>query len=65
MPRKLPPKSDEKPQFDRFLEAAERTGAAETDEGLLDAVRKIATAKHSDHLPAPKIVGAVKRRKRV
>jgi hypothetical protein len=34
MPRKHPPKPDEKPQFERFLEAAKKIEAGETDRGL-------------------------------
>ena len=44
MPRKSPPKADEKPQFERFIETAKKTEAATTDEGLLDTVRKVAKA---------------------
>jgi hypothetical protein len=61
MPRKLPPKSDEKPQFERFIETATQISAAETDEGLADTVRKIATSKHPP-LPA---ADAKKRQKRI
>jgi hypothetical protein len=46
MPRKLPPKIDEKPQFERFIEAAKKAEAAETDEGLINTIRRVATAKH-------------------
>jgi hypothetical protein len=42
MPRKSPSRPDEKPQFERFIEAAKKVGAAETDEGLPDAIRKMA-----------------------
>jgi hypothetical protein len=63
MPRKLPPKSGEKPQFERFIEAAEKIGAGKTDQGLLDVVRKVATARHSA-LPPQKIAGGSRRRKR-
>ena len=35
------PKPDEKPQFERFLETARDIGAAETDEGLDEVVRKV------------------------
>jgi hypothetical protein len=45
MPRKSPPKPDEKPQFERFIDAAKKVGAAETDEGLPVAIRKVAGAK--------------------
>lgn len=36
------PRPDEKPQFERFIETARQIGAAETDEVLDRAVRKIA-----------------------
>ena len=39
------PRPDEKPQFERFLEAAKMVEAAETDEGLAGAIRLIAPAK--------------------
>jgi hypothetical protein len=42
MPRKSPPKPDEKPQFERFIEAAKTVGAADTDEGLPGLIRKVA-----------------------
>ncbi len=45
MPRKSPPKPDEKPQFERFIEAAKEVEAAETDEGLTNAIRKVAAPK--------------------
>ena len=45
MPRKTPPKAGEKPQFERFLEAAERVGAAKTDKGLADTIRKLVNPK--------------------
>jgi hypothetical protein len=35
-------KKDEKPQFERFIDAAKRAEAAETDAQLKDAIRKIA-----------------------
>jgi hypothetical protein len=53
MPRKHPPKSDEKPQFERFIETAKKIGAAKTDKGLGDTIRKIAPAKPSAPLPRP------------
>jgi hypothetical protein len=53
MPRKSPPKPDEKPQLERFLEAAKEHGAAETDAGLTDAIRKIATVKPKEDHPRP------------
>jgi hypothetical protein len=40
------PRPSEKPQFDRFIETARQIGAAETDEPLRRAIRKIAPAKH-------------------
>ena len=52
MPRKLPPKPDEKPQFERFIEAAKQVGAADTDADLSAVVRKIAT-KQEASLPRP------------
>jgi hypothetical protein len=45
MPRKHPPKPDEKPQFERFIEAAKEIGAAPTDKDLQSVVRKVATFK--------------------
>lgn len=48
MPRKLPPKPDEKPQFERFIEAAKQVGAAETDEGLTVAIRRVASKAISE-----------------
>ena len=45
MPRKSPPKPDEKPQFERFLEAAEAIGAAKSDAGLAATIQKIAHAR--------------------
>jgi hypothetical protein len=42
MPRRLPPKPGEKPQFERFIDAAKKSGAADTDEGLAGVVRAIA-----------------------
>jgi len=44
MPARKPP-SDEKPQFERFIEIAHKVGAGETDEALERAVGKIAPAK--------------------
>jgi hypothetical protein len=41
MPARKPRSPDEKPQFERFLEAAREHGAAETDEGLEDVLRKV------------------------
>jgi len=42
MPRKSPPKADEKPQFERFIEAAVRVGADETDERLTPTIQAVA-----------------------
>jgi hypothetical protein len=39
------PKTDEKPQFERFLETARQIGADETDEALERAIKKIAPPK--------------------
>lgn len=39
------PRPDEKPQFERFIEMARQVGAAETDEALDRAVRKIASQR--------------------
>ncbi len=36
------PKTDEKPQFERFLEAVKQSGAEETDEAFERAIKKIA-----------------------
>jgi hypothetical protein len=49
MPKRKPPPSDEKPQFERFLETVREVGAAETDEGLGEAVRKVmrSTSSHT------------------
>jgi hypothetical protein len=52
LPRKLPPKPDEKPQIERFIEAAKEVGAAETDEGLSDAIRRVATKAISESASA-------------
>lgn len=41
MPARKPPPPHEKPQFERFLEAAREVEAAETDEGLDKVVRKV------------------------
>jgi hypothetical protein len=46
MPARKPPRDDEKPQFERSIEAAKKVEAAETDEGLLDTVRKVAKSTH-------------------
>jgi hypothetical protein len=53
MPARKPPRPDEKPQFERFLEAAKKVGAAETDEGLPDSIRKIARVKPEASHPRP------------
>jgi hypothetical protein len=53
MPRKNPPKPNEKPQFERFIEAAKQIEAAETDKGLAAVVRKVAAAKPAASLPHP------------
>jgi hypothetical protein len=45
MPPRKPTPPDEKPQFDRFIDAARQIGAAETDEALDRAIRKIAPPK--------------------
>ncbi len=42
MPRKSPPKADEKPQFERFIEVAIRVGADETDERLVPTIQAVA-----------------------
>ena len=55
MPKKSPSKPDEKPQFERFIDAAKQIGAPETDEGLAAAIRKIAPAKPSDSRPHPSV----------
>ncbi len=41
MPKKSPPKPDEKPQFERFIETAKEIGADETDASLANNVRRI------------------------
>ncbi len=51
MPRKLPPDPNEKPQIERFVDAAKQIGAAETDEGLKDAIRVIALDRRKDAKP--------------
>lgn len=42
MPRKSPPKADEKPQIERFIEAATRVGADETDAQLVPTIQAVA-----------------------
>jgi hypothetical protein len=54
MPRKHPPKPDEKPQFERFLEAAKNIGAAQTDEELPTVIRRVATPKQEVSPPHPR-----------
>jgi hypothetical protein len=41
------PKSNEMPQFERFIETARQVGADETDEALDRAVRKIASQRRA------------------
>ena len=41
MPARKPRPADEKPQFERFLEAAREFGADETDEKLDGVFRKV------------------------
>jgi hypothetical protein len=50
LPRKLPPQLQEKPQFERFIEAAKRVEANSTDESLATTVRKIAPTKKMSQL---------------
>lgn len=45
MPARNPAPVGEKPQFERFLEAAREFGAAETDEGLDEVLRKVIAPK--------------------
>jgi hypothetical protein len=54
MPRKSPLKLDKKPQFERFIDAAKKVGAAESDEGLPDAIRKMAYTSGGSKKPAAK-----------
>ena len=42
MPAPKPRPTDEKPQFERFLETARKIGAAETDEALERAIERVA-----------------------
>ena len=42
MPKRSPPNPNQKPQFERFIEAAKQVEADETDKCLTDAIRKIA-----------------------
>lgn len=53
MPARKPPLPDEKPQFDRFIEAARQIGAGETDEALERAIRKIAPPRHPNKSSVP------------
>jgi hypothetical protein len=41
MPARKPRPPDEKPQFERFIEAVRKTDAADTDEPLERAIEKI------------------------
>lgn len=43
MPKKKPPPKDEKPQSERFKEAAKSTGADATGKEFEQAMRKIVT----------------------
>jgi hypothetical protein len=56
MPARKPPASDEKPQFERFIETARKIGASETDAALERAIKKIAPARRpaSPGKPAPR-----------
>jgi hypothetical protein len=45
MPARKPPPPDEEPQFERFLETVREVEAAETDEGLDEAVHKVLPKK--------------------
>jgi hypothetical protein len=52
MPAKKPPPKDEKPQKERFLEAAKETGADPTGREFERAVEKIVpAAKRSPQIP--------------
>lgn len=53
MPARKPRPPDEKPQFERFLEAAREHGAAETDEGLDEVLRKVIKPKEVTPLAPP------------
>ena len=59
MPRKLPRAPNEKPQIERFAEAAKLVGAAETDEHLATAIRQVAPIKTTSRpsVDAPRKVG--------
>lgn len=48
MPARKPRPIDEKPQFERFLDAAREFETAETDEGLETIFRKVVTPKASE-----------------
>ena len=54
MPRKSPPRPDEKPQFERFLEAVKQVEAANTDRGLKSVVRHVARSVKSSPKAASK-----------
>jgi hypothetical protein len=45
MPARKPKPTDEKPQFERFVETVRKVGADETDEALERAIEKIAPPK--------------------
>jgi hypothetical protein len=45
MPAPKPRPAEEKPQFERFLEAVKKIGASETDEALGQAVERIIPPK--------------------
>jgi hypothetical protein len=47
MPARKPRPIDERPQFERFLETARKIGAAETDDGLENILRKVVRPKTS------------------
>jgi len=51
VPMCKPPKPDDKPQFERFIEAAKKVGAAKTDEGLPSVIRKVAVPKAKHQSP--------------
>jgi hypothetical protein len=45
MPAKKPPPKDEKPQKERFIEAAKQAGVDESGEGFEKTMRKLALKK--------------------
>ncbi len=47
MPKKKPPPPDEKPQRERFIEAARQAGVDETGEAFERAFKKIVPPKRS------------------